>query len=109
MREEVVSPGLATRAVEPVRRHTRERIRRQSRQFILRSSAAKTVSGFFANRLPWRARSMSLALIVGLLCGVVACLYELITAFVLHVVWQQGLLPAQHGDTCHQPRMEQLG
>lgn len=84
------SRGLATRVVEPTRRMPREHVRRPSREVILRSSAAKAVSAFFANRVPWRARSMSLALIVGLLCGVVACLYELITAFVLHVVWQQG-------------------
>ena len=71
-------------------RLSRERIRRQSREVILRSPAAKVVGSFFANRVPWRARSMSLALIVGLLCGVVACVYEASMAFAVHAVWQQG-------------------
>jgi len=82
--------SLATRVAEPIRRLSREHVRRPSREAILRSSAAKTVGGFFATRVPWRARSMSLALIVGLLCGVVACVYEAIMAFALHVVWQEG-------------------
>ena len=33
---------------------------------------------------------MLLALIVGLLCGVVACVYEATMAFAVHAVWQQG-------------------
>ena len=33
---------------------------------------------------------MLLALIVGLLCGVVACVYEASMSFAVHAVWQQG-------------------
>jgi len=45
---------------------------------------------FFANKVPWRARVLSLALIVGLMCGVVACLYEIVMDFILEVVWGHG-------------------
>ena len=41
-------------------------------------------------KVPWRTRLMVSALIVGLLCGVVAFLYEKVLDFVLEKVWEQG-------------------
>ena len=36
-----------------------------------------SIANFFNMNVPWRARVMTLALIVGLMCGVVACMYDL--------------------------------
>lgn len=40
--------------------------------------------------VPWRARLMYAALVVGLLCGVVACLYDKVLEFILEKVWEEG-------------------
>ena len=53
-------------------------------------SLQENVRNFFADQVPWRARVLTLALIVGLLCGVVACLYEMVMDFVLEIVWEDG-------------------
>ena len=45
---------------------------------------------FFANHVPWRMRVSSLAFVVGLLCGLVASLYELVMRVVLDAVWKTG-------------------
>ena len=47
------------------------------------------VRTYFAN-MPWRGRVLSLALIVGLLCGVVAVLYEMVMDFTIELVWEGG-------------------
>jgi len=49
----------------------------------------EVVRDFFATKVPWRARVLSLALIIGLLCGVVAAAYEFVMDFVLEVVWKE--------------------
>ena len=56
----------------------------------LDSPSSWTLRRFFANKVPWRARIISLALIVGLLCGMVAVLYDTVLEFVLECVWAQG-------------------
>ena len=48
-----------------------------------------TVRNYFAT-LHWRGRVLTLALIVGLLCGIVAVLYEMVMDFVLEIVWREG-------------------
>ena len=50
----------------------------------------RSVRYFFATKVPWRARVLTLALIVGLLCGVVASLYELVMDYVIEKVWTEG-------------------
>jgi len=49
-----------------------------------------SIANFFNMNVPWRARVMTLALIVGLMCGVVACMYDLLMEWCLHKVWMQG-------------------
>ena len=49
-----------------------------------------SIRTFFAESVPWRARVQTLALIVGLMCGVVACLYEAVMDYVNEKVWLQG-------------------
>lgn len=43
-----------------------------------------------SQNVPWRTRVLLLALIVGLLCGVVAAVYEWAMDFVLEMVWKEG-------------------
>lgn len=45
---------------------------------------------YFEEKVPWRSRLVFLALIVGLLTGVVCMLYEVVMDFVIHHVWTQG-------------------
>ena len=58
-----------------------------------------TVRNYFAT-LHWRGRVLTLALIVGLLCGIVAVLYEMVMDFVLEIVWREGgeLFKEKFGD-----------
>ena len=49
-----------------------------------------SVRHFFATKVPWRARVLLLALIVGLLCGIVASLYEVAMDYVIEKVWTEG-------------------
>ena len=51
---------------------------------------AQTIRKLFAEKVPWRARLLSLALVVGLLTGVVCVLYEVVMDFVIEKVWQEG-------------------
>jgi len=45
---------------------------------------------YFEEKVPWRSRLVFLALIVGLLTGVVCVLYEVVMDFVIHHVWAKG-------------------
>lgn len=55
-----------------------------------RMSFTETVQNAVNSYVPWRSRLMFAALIVGLLCGVIACLYEIVMDFVLEMVWTEG-------------------
>ena len=52
--------------------------------------APYTIRHFFATKVPWRARMISLALVVGLLCGIVAVLYEVVMDYVIEMIWLEG-------------------
>ena len=52
--------------------------------------SSPTSRRFFAERVPWRARVSSLALIVGLVCGVVAAVYMYVLELLLDLVWKDG-------------------
>lgn len=54
------------------------------------SASPEALRRFFAESVPWRARLLVLAVIVGLLTGVVCVLYEVVMDFVVEKVWAEG-------------------
>ena len=56
----------------------------------LSESFTNKLRTFYASKVWWRARVISLAGIVGLLCGVVCAVYEVILDAVLDLTWVEG-------------------
>ena len=88
--EALLSKNVGVKPEDDLSKQVASALESGSPQEVSGDGCNDAIRTFFATKVPWRARVMSLALVVGLLCGVVACLYEIVMDWVIEKVWQEG-------------------